>query len=132
MQITIDTNNLSELDINMLAFLAGQEPEAETEPDEPVEETPAPAKKAPAKKAAAAKPAPEPEVPSSEEAGDGGDEDLVGGTAPTMSDAVAAATKLVSSGGSAKVKAALEAVGAKRVSEMAESDIPAFLAALED
>lgn len=128
MQITIDTNNLSELDINMLAFLAGQEatePEGD-EPDAP-DETPAPVKpaKAPAKKAAAKV---EPTV----------EEDLVGGgdtepepDAPTMSDAVAAATKLVSSGGSAKVKAALETVGAKRVSEMAETDIPAFLAALE-
>lgn len=122
MQITIDTNNLSEMDIAMLAFLASQ-----GEADEPeVVETPAPtpAKKAPAK--AAAKPAPEPV-----------EEDLVGGgeepaaDAPTMSDAVAAATTLVSSGGSAKVKEALASVGAKRVSEMKTEDIPAFLAALE-
>lgn len=117
MQITIDTNNLSELDIAMLGFLAGNTEEAEE-----VEETPAPTpeKKAAAKKAAAkAEVAPEPL-----------EEDLVG-EGPTMSDAVAAATALVSEGGAAKVKAALAVVGAKRVSEMAEADIPTFLAALE-
>jgi len=107
MQITIDTNNLSEMDIAMLGFLAGQGSEPEPEP-EPV--------KAPAKKVAPPKPAPEPV------------EDL--GDAPTMSDAVAAATVLVSSGGAAKVKEALATVGAKRVSEMKTEDIPAFLAAL--
>ena len=107
MQITIDTNNLSEMDINMLGFLAEQGEVAE------VEETPEP----PAKKAAPAKKAdPEPEAD---------------GDAPTMSDAVAVATQLVSSGESTKVKAALAEVGAKRVSEMSEDDIPAFLAALE-
>jgi hypothetical protein len=113
-QITIDTNNLSELDIAMLAFLAGNTEETE---EEPVAEEPAPA---PAK--AAAKKAPTKKEP---------EEDLVGGDAPTMSDAVAAATQLVSEGEAAKVKAALAVVGAKRVSEMAETDIPAFLAALE-
>lgn len=130
MKIEIDTNNLSELDINMLAFLAGieaTEPDAsgeETEP-EPEPEAPAPAKKAPAKKAAA-KPAPAPEPDLI-----GGDEPEPPADGPTMSDAVAAATKLVSSGGSAKVKAALESVGAARVSGLDEADIPAFLAALE-
>lgn len=120
MQIIIDTASLSELDIAMLAFLAGQEPA-----EEPAEEapTPEPAKKAP-KKAAPKKAEPEPE-PEPE------DEDLVGGEAPTMSDAVAAATKLVSSGKAAEVKAALATVNAKRVSEIQEGDIAAFLAALE-
>lgn len=108
MQITIDTNNLSELDKAMLAFLAGDVEEAEEA--EEVSDIPVKAEK-PKK----AKP----------------EEDLVGGDAPTMSDAVAAATALVSEGGAAKVKAALAVVGAKRVSEMAEGDIPAFLAALE-
>jgi hypothetical protein len=118
MQITIDTNNLSEMDIAMLGFLAEQ---GEAAPAEDVaEETPAPAKKAAAKpepKKAAAKPEPEPEP---EETTDG----------PTMSDAVAAATKLVSNGGAATVKAALAAVGSKRVSEIEEKDIQAFLDAL--
>lgn len=117
MQITIDTNNLSELDINMLAFLAGQSDEAEeVEVAEPVAEKP---KKAAAAKAAA-KTEPEP-----------AEEDLLGGEdAPTMSDAIAAATELVSSGGAAKVKAALAEVGVKRVSELPETDIVRFLAAL--
>jgi hypothetical protein len=115
-QITIDTNNLSDLDIAMLAFLAGQTEEngEEAEPETEPAKAPAAKKAAPAKKAE-----PEPE------------EDLVGGDGPTMSDAVAAATKMVSEGGAAKVKEALAVVGAKRVSEMAESDIPAFFAALE-
>lgn len=123
MQITIDTNNLSDLDKAMLAFLAGEEADDTVEPDP--EPTPAPAKAAATKKAAKADeaPAPEPEPEA--------DEDLVGGDAPTMSDAVAAATTLVSEGKAATVKAALAVVGAKRVSEMEEGDIPAFLAALE-
>jgi hypothetical protein len=115
-QITIDTNNLSELDINMLAFLAGVEAEAEETPEPDTSKADAAKAKAAAKKEA-------------EEAAKA-EEDLVGG-APTMSDAVAAATLLVSEGGAAKVKAALAVVGAKRVSEMDEGDIPAFLAALE-
>jgi heme-binding NEAT domain protein len=118
MQIIIDTANLSDLDRAMLAFLAGDpeeatEPEPEPEP-EPVKKATATKKTAPAKKAE-----PEPE------------EDLVGGSAPVMADAVAAATQLVSSGQAAKVKSALAEVGAKRVSEMSDDDIPAFLAALE-
>jgi hypothetical protein len=122
-QITIDTNNLSELDIAMLGFLAGN-----TEVEEEVEETVAKAdtSKADAKAKAAAKKEAEEAAKAAE-----AEEDLVGGDGPTMSDAVAAATKLVSEGGAAKVKAALAVVGAKRVSEMAESDIPAFLEALE-
>lgn len=122
MQITIDTNNLSEMDVAMLAFLAGQEaPEPEAEDEEP--ETPAPAKKAAAAKKAAPKAEPDPEPEA---------EDLVGGgDAPTMADAVARATTLVSEGEAAKVKEALAAVGAKRVSEMSEEDIPAFFAALD-
>jgi hypothetical protein len=118
-QITIDTSNLSELDVAMLAFLAEQG-ETTEEPEPAPEPEPAKPAKA-AKKAAKPEPAPEPEP----------EEDLVGGDGPTMADAVARATVLVSEGGAAKVKEALATVGAKRVSEMAESDIPAFLAALE-
>lgn len=124
MQITIDTNNLSELDIAMLAFLAGRFDETEDEP-EPVAEAPKPKAKTEPKKAA--EPAKEPE-PTPEPA----EEDLLGGEdAPTMSQAIAKATELVSSGGAAKVKTALAAVGVKRVSEMKDADIPTFFAALE-
>lgn len=110
MQITIDTNEeLSAKDLQILALLTGGE---------------APAKPA-AKKAAAAKPAPDPEPEQA------ADEDLVGG-APTMADAVALATKLVSAGQSAKIKEALADAGAKRVSELSEDAIPGFVAALSD
>ena len=50
--------------------------------------------------------------------------------APTMADALAAATQAVSKGEQARVKAALASVSSKRVSEMKVEDIPAFLAAL--
>lgn len=120
MQITIDTNNLSELDVAMLAFLAGQEAET-PEPEGETTTEPEPAKADKKAKAEKAKPEPEPEP----------EEDLVGG-GPTLADAVARATQMVSNGGSAKVKEALAAVGAKRVSEMDETDVPAFLAALDE
>lgn len=125
MQIHIDTDNLSELDITILDFILNEVSEDEADAPAPVEtpKTSKTAKAAPAK--AEPTPAAEPEAPAEPE------EDLLGGgDAPTMSDAVAAATALVSSGGAAKVKAALAEVSAKRVSEMKDSDIPAFLAAL--
>lgn len=121
MQITINTAEaLSDTDLAILAVLVQQDAAA----------TPAPkAEKAAAKpaKKAAAKPEPKPEPePEPEE-----DEDLVGGDdAPTMEDAVALATKLVSSGRSKDVKAALNAAGAKRVSELKAEDIPEFVNAL--
>lgn len=126
MKITIDTNNLSELDVAMLGFLAEQEPSAEAETEVEPDPEPVAAKKVVAKKVAAVV-EPEPEPEEEEEI----EEDLVGGDAPTISDAVAAATKLVSEGKQAVVKAALTAVGAKKVSEMEADVIPSFLAALE-
>ena len=119
MQITIDTNNLSELDIAMLGFLAQQGPADEAEVETEVEPE-KPAKAAP-KKVAAKVAEPEPEVE---------DEDLVGGKTYTLSDAVARATALVSDGKAQLVKKALETVGAKRVSEISEDQIEAFLSAL--
>lgn len=111
MYVVINTNEeLSDQDREVLALLTGNSAAP-------------PAKPAAAKKAApAAKSAPEPEP----------EEDLVGGDAPTMADAVALATKLVSAGQSAKVKEALADAGAKRVSELSEEAIPAFVAALSD
>lgn len=114
MKIEIDTNNLSDMDIAMLQFLAMQNDGGEPAP-EPVVTPPV--------KAAAPKKAAEPKKVEPEP------EDLLG-EAPTMADAVAAATVLVSSGGAAKVKEALAEAGAKRVSELAVDQIPAFLAAL--
>jgi hypothetical protein len=112
MKITIDTTEeLSATDLEILALLTGTNAVA-------------PTAKPAAKKAAAAKPAPEPEPEA--------DEDLVGGDAPTMADAVALATKLVSAGDAAKVKAALADAGAKRVSELPDDAIAGFVAALSD
>lgn len=114
MQVIIDTNNLSDLDLAMLGFLAerGAEGEGGEEIEAPATEEPAAAKPAKAKATKA-----EPE------------EDLVGG--PTLSDAVAAATQLVSKGEAAKVKEALAKVDAKRVSEIDPAKVADFLAALE-
>ncbi len=122
MQIIINTP-LSPEDRDILAFLIG------------ALDTPAPAKKAEqpvvAKKAAAAKPAakPEPEDEPEDEAEVEADEDEA---EVTMEDATKAATKLVSSGDAAKVKAALTKVGAKRVSEIDGPDnLAKFVALLE-
>jgi hypothetical protein len=60
-------------------------------------------------------------APKAEPTSDGG---------PTLEDAVAAATNLVANGGAAKVKEALASVEAKRVSELSEDKIQAFLDAL--
>lgn len=127
MKITIDTDTLSELDIAMLAFLADQGEATEEQDPEP--EPPKPTKKAATKKAAA-KVEPEPE-PEEEDLVADEEEDLIAAEAPpTKSDAVAAATELVSNGGTAKVRAALEVVGAKRVTDMDDESVPAFMAAL--
>lgn len=132
MQITFNTNELSATDVAILNVLTGGEatPLGTVAPKAAPKAAPAPAKAAPAKAAPKAEPVvEEEETPTSEEAGDTGDADLLGDQ-PTMADAVSAATQLVSSGGAAKVKEALAEVGAKRVSEMKTEDIPAFLAAL--
>lgn len=111
--ITInDLDNLSDLERQVLAT-ALEGTVATTEKPKPK-----PAKKAQPKSA----PEPEPE----EE-----DEDLLGDDGPTMKDAVAKATELVSGGDAAKVKSALADLGVKRVSELKDGDIPAFLSALE-
>ena len=122
MQITIDTNNISATDRALLEHLLGKKTTVE-----PVEE-PKPAAPKPARKPAAPKPAPveEPEVDEEE------DEDLLGGDEDevTLEDAIARATELVSEGKAAKVKAALAKVGAKRVSDIKESSLKAFIDAL--
>lgn len=85
-----------------------------------VEEAPTPAKKAPAKKAAAKAAAAEPE-PEPEADGE-----------PTLEDAVARATELVGEGRAAEVKGALAQFDVKRVSELSEDQVPAFLEALNE
>lgn len=108
MQITIhDTNDLTAADIRVLQVLIGSEtPEKAPKP----QSKPEPALKA----EKAVEPAPEPD-----ENGEA-----------TMKDAVELATKLVSNGEAAKVKAALAEVGAKRVSQLKEDKIPTFVASL--
>lgn len=134
MKLEIDTNSLSALDIQLLAVLAEHKwPEAPKPLVQPAPakiETPTPKDKgkaadatapvAEAKATAEATVTPEPTPEPAETAED----------APTMADAVAAATKLVSTGGAAQVKEALATVGAKRVSEIPPENIAAFLAAL--
>ena len=137
MQIIIhDTNELSELDLTVLKALVGVEsstPAAANKASStaaPAAEKAAPAAKkaaaaAPAKKAAA-KPEPDPEPEAEEEEPEAEDEDLVGG--PTMADAVALATKLVSEGRAVEVKSTLAECGAaKRVSELEGDNIAKFV-----
>lgn len=116
MHISIDTAELSELDLRVLTALTGT---AET----PQAAKPASAK---AKPARAAKPAPEPE-PEPEE-----DDDILGDNGPTLKDAVARATELVGEKKSAVVKEALKSVGVGRVSELSGDQIQEFLDALAD
>ena len=127
MQITIDTHNLTDLDRELLARLVGTAPMPARVPKPKsspmVSEPTEPERVAtvlPVAKEAGDDPADvaEPELSFSEP------------EAPTMADALAAATQAVSKGGSAQVKAALASVNSKRVSEMKVEDIPAFLAAL--
>lgn len=114
MHISINTDEgLSDVDKAILRALLGEET------------TPAPAKPATAKKAAASKPKAKPEPETDE---DEGEDETEGGA--SKEDAVALATKMVSNGEAAKVKAALVEVGAKKVSEIPEDKVDEFIAAL--
>lgn len=116
-QITIDTNDLSEKDAAILAALIGEQPEAKP-------------KRAPKKTAAKQEPEPEPEpTPEPEE-----EEDLVGGDddkGPTLPDALDAAKAAVAENKQRAVKQALAAVDTKRVSDLAEENVAPFMAALQ-
>lgn len=95
---------------------------ADKEPAVTVVRHEAPAAKAPAK-AAAPKPKPEPvkEEPA---------EDLISGGPDLREQAVQKATELVTGGKSATVREALGTLGAKRVSDLADDQLEAFLAAV--
>lgn len=101
MQITIDTDNMSAQDLELLRVLVGAEP---------TEAAPATTSKSKAKPAAAK--AEEPE-------------------GPDLSVAVAKATELVSAGETARVKDALKQVGVSRVSELTEDQVQTFLDLLD-
>lgn len=114
MFIQFETSELTELDKQVLAVLAG----GSTAPAQPTAKAAPKAEKAAPKAEKKAEPESTPE-PAAEADGQA-----------TMKDAVELATKLVSSGEAAKVKVALNELGAKRVSELSEENVPAFVAKL--
>lgn len=135
MRITIDYNTtdvMTELERQVLLALTGAVIPAPT-PAVEVHKADAAAAQAKAKPG----PKPKPEVVSSiktQEQVDAEPEAEVAAEAAApvdLSVAVARATALVSEGKSTEVKAALTAVGAKRVSELSEDQVASFLAALE-
>lgn len=117
--ITLDTDNLTPGQQVALGSLVGVA-EGTVVPDSQDAPKAAPA----AKKAAAKAPAKDPE-PAADEPDT--DEDA---STPTLEDAVALATKMVSNGEAKKVKSALSDVGAKKVSEIPEGKVSEFVAAL--
>lgn len=125
MEIIIQTDDeLSTTDRAILRALLGEQEPAE---NGSVEEPKAkPAKKS-AKKAAAAKAKPEPEEEPAED--DDTDEDAEPSAEASMEAAVELATQLVSNGKSDVVKAILADLGVKRVSELKEDDVAAFIEA---
>lgn len=147
-QITIDTNHLTDIDLRVLAVLSGgasPSPVVAGPIDEPAPASAADDKPAPKRRRATKKtePAPDPapsdddndavtaEEPAEEpsanddagdsEKADSGEEEI------TMADAVRVATELVSNGRAKDVKAALADFGAGRVSELKGDDIAAFV-----
>lgn len=128
MHIQIDTTvELSDIDLAVLRALAGDAPAPSTPVSQPTPAKAAPAKPTPAKapeKAEKAAPVKEEPVEDTE------DEAPAEAPAATKKDAVALATKLVSGGKAAEVKAVLTELGAKRVSELADEDVPTFIAKL--
>jgi hypothetical protein len=130
-QLSFDSNNLTDLDRAVLAVVLGAELVLEpalgkvNPKDEP--KAPAAPKAAPAKKAAA-KPEPTPEPEPVDEPEVEAEDDLMGdGEGPvTRDDVVAMASALLSRGGSADLKKALNEVGARRVSEIADADLGRF------
>lgn len=129
MHISVNTaDEISDLDKQILAVLAGgtvapsSSGDTATKAAEAAARVAAATKSTPAKKTAAAAPAEEPEEA----------EETTTDETPTLEEAKAIAMDLVANGGAPKVKAALKVVGAAKVTEMDEADVPKFLAALED
>lgn len=126
-QLTV-TLPLSDEDHKLLASLLNEQ----TEPSQPAAEAPKRTRRTKAEPKVA-----EPEETPAETVTEPADEeDVIGGSdddddeGPTLEDAVAKATALAADGKLAKVKAALAAVGAKRVSQLENDQIAAFLAEL--
>ena len=93
------------------------EPVAEEAPEEPADETPAVLEDAHERALASNRPTAE--------------EPAAADDAPTLEDAVAAATPLISAGKAAVVKAALANAGVKRVGELPAEKIAAFIEELK-
>lgn len=139
-QIQIDTDTFGASDAAAIAALVdtlmapGASVADEEQPSAPViqmadrkaEQEAAPKPRRTRKAVAPKEPEPEP----SEDA-ESADEDLLGDSAPTLDDAIDRATALVAEGKGKIIKAALAAVGAEKVREMDDSQVPAFLAAVE-
>jgi hypothetical protein len=121
MQLHFDTAALTAVDQKIIAALHehfGGSPAAAA----PAKSAPAAAApKAAAKPAAKAEPEPEPEPEAPAETATSG---------ATMQDAVDAATDMVANGKAGKVKEVLTSLGVKRVSELSEDQIQAFLDAV--
>ena len=147
--ISLNTEAQEDLDIlgQLIAAITDAQVTPKAEPSTPPKLTvvppepePAPAKAEPrkaapaARKAAQSKPepeaSPEPEAEPTPEAEAEATEDLMGGTEYTREQVVARATELLSEQKTAALKAALAAVGAKRVSELKPEQFTAFMAEL--
>lgn len=143
MQITLNTENLTELDRKVLALIGANgstqvitpgaiQPSPRKTFDKPVEKEtkPKPVKKAAEKPVKKPEPKPETAAEPDEAPAEAPDEAPTNTSEVTMSDAVEAATKLVSDGKSTVVRAALKSVGASRVGKIPADKIDEFLAAL--
>jgi hypothetical protein len=132
MQIQIDTNDLSDQDRKILALLAGN---LETVSESARKaSTPAPQAKAKAAKAPKVEPKKskaepeEPEEPEeSEESEESDESEESEDDAPTVDDAIALATEMVSNGKAKRVKAVLSELGVDRVSKLKGEQVAAFI-----
>ena len=136
MQISIDTTEeLSPLDVRILAMLVGTAGLPEPEDLEEPEPEAKPAKKStPAKKKAKPEPEPEPEPMAEEpvEEDEDEDEDIddVQSDEELLALAVKKATEMVAGGEAAQVREALDAAGASRVRELNADNVRDFFKAL--
>lgn len=128
MQITIDTNNLSDIDRVILSVITGNAGVVVNSGTP----TPAPAaeEKPKAKKAAKVKIAAVPDPEPVEEAAPEPEEEPEVAAGPTVADAVKVAMGLVSSGRPSVVKEALSNLTASKVSELEGDEVQKFLDAV--
>ena len=134
-----DTNDLTALDLAVLRTILGDGAKGGTSRPEP---TPEPAKVEPAKPKAKAKAKPaaketqaaagdfadEAPTPAAPEAPAPAEED----EGPSREDAVALATKMISSGKAPAVKEALSGLGVARVGELSDEQVAEFIKALSN